>query len=221
MLPFGVDPLTVACLIPVICIVVLILCYCLSSHRPGHECVCWEGKLKPGTRLLWKLIGACIQDKKCEKEGQRLLQEHKESMSETEKDERTEPRRKQKLKKGKKEMKGRKKKKERKEGKKGKKKRKGKKEKGKEKGEKEKGKRKGKGEKGKEKKGQVKVHGFGISCAKHHWDLRFAEEQRVLLKGVLPVWKLVRNCIEDGERCGAELQRGNEALNQVREECSQ
>ena len=69
--------------------------------------------------------------------------------------------------------------------------------------------------------GQVKVPGFGTSCTKHHWDLRFAEEQRVLPKGVLPVWKLVRNCIEDRERCGAELQRGNEALNQVREERSQ
>jgi hypothetical protein len=68
--------------------------------------------------------------------------------------------------------------------------------------------------------GQVKVHGFGTSCTKHHGDLRFAEEQRVLLKGVLLVWKLVRNCIEDRERCGTELQRGNEALNQVREERS-
>ena len=64
-----------------------------------------------------------------------------------------------------------------------------------------------------DKLGQVKVHGFGTSCTKHHGDLRFAEEQRVLLKGVLLVWKLVRNCIEDRERCGAELQRGNEALN--------
>ena len=68
---------------------------------------------------------------------------------------------------------------------------------------------------------QVKVHGFGTSCTKHHGDLRFAEEQGFLPKGVLPVWKLVRNCIEDRERCGAELQRGNEALNQVREERSQ
>ena len=51
--------------------------------------------------------------------------------------------------------------------------------------------------------------------------MRFSEKQRVLLKGVLVVWKLVRNCIEDRERCGAELQRGNEALNQVREERSQ
>jgi hypothetical protein len=69
--------------------------------------------------------------------------------------------------------------------------------------------------------GQVKVPGFGTSCTKHHGDLRFAEEQRVLLKGVLPVWKLVRKCIEDRERCGAELQRGNEVLNQLREERSQ
>lgn len=43
--------------------------------------------MKAGTRPLWKLIKACIQDKKCElavKEGQRLLQEQQESMSETE-----------------------------------------------------------------------------------------------------------------------------------------
>jgi hypothetical protein len=52
-------------------------------------------------------------------------------------------------------------------------------------------------------------------------DLRFAEEQGVLPKGVLLVWKLVRNCIEDRERCGTELQRGYEVLNQVREERSQ
>ena len=103
MLPFGVDPLTVACLIPVIFIVVLILCYCLNCNHPGHECVCWEGKLKPGTCPLWKLIRACIQDKKCEKEGQRLLQEHQESMSETEKDEIAGVHRKQKLEKEKKE----------------------------------------------------------------------------------------------------------------------
>jgi hypothetical protein len=30
--------------------------------------------------------------------------------------------------------------------------------------------------------GQVKVHNFGTSCTKHHWDLKFAEDQRVLLK---------------------------------------
>ena len=32
------------------------------------------------------------------------------------------------------------------------------------------------------------------------------------------MWKLIWNCIEDKERYGAELQKGNEALNQVREE---
>ena len=52
--------------------------------------------------------------------------------------------------------------------------------------------------------------------------MKFAEEQVILLaKRVLQVWKLVCNCIEDKERCGAELQKGNEALNQVREERSQ
>jgi hypothetical protein len=119
----------------------------------------------------------------------------------------------------------------RKEGRKGRKERKEKKgkekEKGKEKGEKTKRKRKGKEKKERKRKdkvptlGQVKVYGLGTSCTKHHWDLRFAEEQRVLPKGVLSVWRLVRNCIEDRERCGTELQRGNEALNQVREERSQ
>ena len=47
-----------------------------------------EGKVRAGTRPLWKLIKACIQDKKCElvvKEGQRLLQEYQEGISETEK----------------------------------------------------------------------------------------------------------------------------------------
>jgi hypothetical protein len=61
----------------------------------------------------------------------------------------------------------------------------------------------------------------GPSWEKLGKDLKFAEEQGVLAKGVLPVWKLVRNCIEDKERCGAELQKGNEALNQVIEEQSQ
>ena len=28
----------------------------------------------------------------------------------------------------------------------------------------------------------------------------------------------MRNCVEDRERCGAELQKGNEVLNQLREE---
>ena len=61
----------------------------------------------------------------------------------------------------------------------------------------------------------------GPSWEKLGKDLKFAEEQGVLAKGVLPVWKLIRNCIEDKERCGAELQKGNEALNQVIEEQSQ
>jgi hypothetical protein len=49
-----------------------------------------EEKVNAGARPLWKLIRACIQDKKCEpavKEGQQLLQEHQESMSETERNE--------------------------------------------------------------------------------------------------------------------------------------
>jgi hypothetical protein len=40
-----------------------------------------DRKVKAGTRPLWKLIKACIQDKKCElvvKDGQRLLQEQQE-----------------------------------------------------------------------------------------------------------------------------------------------
>ena len=56
-----------------------------------------EGKVKAGTRPLWKLIKACIQDKKCElavKEGQRLLQEQQESMSEPERNEKESARRK-------------------------------------------------------------------------------------------------------------------------------
>ena len=67
----------------------------------------------------------------------------------------------------------------------------------------------------------VSGHLTGPSWEKLGKDLKFAEEQGVLAKGVLPVWKLIRNCIEDKERCGAELQKGNEALNQVREERSQ
>jgi hypothetical protein len=56
-----------------------------------------DGKAKAGTRQLWKLIKAHIQDKKCEldvKEGQQLLQEQQESMSETERDEKEGVRRK-------------------------------------------------------------------------------------------------------------------------------
>jgi hypothetical protein len=63
----------------------------------------------------------------------------------------------------------------------------------------------------------VSGHLTGPSWEKLGKDLKFSE-QRVLAKGVLPVWKLVWNCIKDKERCGEELQKGNEALNQVREE---
>lgn len=51
--------------------------------------------------------------------------------------------------------------------------------------------------------------------------LRFAEEQGVLSKRVMLVWKLVKNCIGDEERCGAELKKGNEAISQVSQESSQ
>jgi hypothetical protein len=58
-------------------------------------------------------------------------------------------------------------------------------------------------------------HLTGPSGEKLGKDFKFAE-QGVLAKGVLPVWKQIRNCIKDKERCGAELQKGNETLNQVR-----
>lgn len=48
-----------------------------------------EGSLKGGTRPLWKLIRACLQDERCEKvikEGQRALTDIQESMSETERE---------------------------------------------------------------------------------------------------------------------------------------
>ena len=67
----------------------------------------------------------------------------------------------------------------------------------------------------------VSGHLTGLSWEKLGKDLKFVGEWGILTEGVLPVWKLVRNCIEDKERCGAELQKGNEALNQVREERSQ
>ena len=52
------------------------------------------------------------------------------------------------------------------------------------------------------------IHLTGPSWEKLGKDLKFAEEQGVLVKGVLPVWKLVRNCIKDREKCkcGVELQ---------------
>ena len=59
----------------------------------------------------------------------------------------------------------------------------------------------------------VSGHLTGLRWEKLGKDLKFAEEQGVLAKGVLPVWKLIWDCIKDKERCGAELQKGNEALN--------
>ena len=47
----------------------------------------------------------------------------------------------------------------------------------------------------------VSVHLTGPSWEKLGKDLKFAEEQGILTRRVLPVWKLVRNCIEDKERC--------------------
>lgn len=46
------------------------------------------GKLKPGTRPLWRMIHACLEDKRCEeavRTDQRILTEQQESMSEGEK----------------------------------------------------------------------------------------------------------------------------------------
>ena len=45
----------------------------------------------------------------------------------------------------------------------------------------------------------VSGHLTGPSWEKLGKDLKFAEEQGVLTKGVLPVWKLIRNFIEDKE----------------------
>jgi hypothetical protein len=67
----------------------------------------------------------------------------------------------------------------------------------------------------------VSGHLTGPSWEKLGKDLKFAEEQGVFTKGVRTVWTLVRNCIEDKERCGTELKKGNETLNQVRKKRSQ
>ncbi|XP_076772194.1 LOW QUALITY PROTEIN: igE-binding protein-like [Arvicanthis niloticus] len=50
-----------------------------------------NGKLKPGTRLLWRLVRSCLQDEKCRSTvvaGQGVLEELQDSMSETEQDKR-------------------------------------------------------------------------------------------------------------------------------------
>lgn len=105
--------LIVVVLFAVIVVVIVFICFCLNCHRPGHE---WEklgkdldreyqeGKLKPGTRPLWRMVRACLEDKRYEeaiKAGQKVLLEHQDSMSEGEK----EPRVKEKIKGKKKEKK--------------------------------------------------------------------------------------------------------------------
>lgn len=110
---FGpLDPLWLGLIVVVLFVVIVFICFCLNCHRSGHE---WEklvkdldreyqeGKLKPGTRPLWRMVRACLEDKRCEeaiKAGQKVLLEHQDSMSEGEK----EPRVKEKTK-GKKEEK--------------------------------------------------------------------------------------------------------------------
>lgn len=47
-----------------------------------------EGKLKPGAKPLWRMVRACLEDKRCEeavRTGQKILTEQQESMSEGEK----------------------------------------------------------------------------------------------------------------------------------------
>jgi len=47
-----------------------------------------QGKLKPGTKPLWQMVRACLEDKRCEeavRTGQKILIEQQESMSEGEK----------------------------------------------------------------------------------------------------------------------------------------
>ena len=42
MLSFRIDPVIVAGAVLLVYFLVLILCYCLNFHRPGHKCICWE-----------------------------------------------------------------------------------------------------------------------------------------------------------------------------------
>lgn len=45
-----------------------------------------SGKLKPGTRPLWRMVRACLEDKRCKdviRASQKILAEHQESMSES------------------------------------------------------------------------------------------------------------------------------------------
>ena len=48
-----------------------------------------EGSVKPGVKLLWCMVRACLEDKQCVeavKAGQKILMEQQESMSEEDKE---------------------------------------------------------------------------------------------------------------------------------------
>ena len=49
-------------------------------------------------------------------------------------------------------------------------------------------------------------------------DLMFAEEQGILQRGVVPIWKLIGNCLGDEGSCAAEIKKGEELLQQLKEE---
>lgn len=51
-------------------------------------------------------------------------------------------------------------------------------------------------------------------------DIDFASEQGTLKKGVRPIWKLVRGCLED-RRCSDALESGQATLEQLQEEHSE
>lgn len=62
-----------------------------------------EGKLKPGSKPLWRMVRACLEDRQCEeavRTGQKILAEQQGSMSEGEKVQKEEKKRKEKDTKG-------------------------------------------------------------------------------------------------------------------------
>lgn len=61
------------------------------------------------------------------------------------------------------------------------------------------------------------------NLAPHRWeklgrDLMFAEEQGILQRGVIPIWKLIRNCLGDEGSCTTEIKKGEKLLQQLKEE---
>lgn len=46
----------------------------------------------------------------------------------------------------------------------------------------------------------------------------FAEEQGILQRGVIPIWKLIRNCLGDEGSCTTEIKKGEKLLQQLKEE---